>query len=317
MGSTSQSNRFCNFVFDCNLSQHVLESTHVKGNVLDLVLTSSNVTIDHLTIHPLSVINFSDHLAISFNLLFYVPSVTISEPGYAFDFCKADFNSITCFLLDYDFSHIFSSNDIEFIWSFIRSSIYEAMSLYIPRVLIMCHKDPKWYDSDIRHNLKCIRTLKRKDRKSQPSPMRRNKIKDLQHYVQSKLLHAKTNFENNLIISRTSSSVFSYIRSVSNSYTMPPTLHLDSNFASSDYEKATLFNHYFHSVFTRSSFQSPPLLPPTLSKAFSKVVFSDHDVFCALRSLDPSKAMGCDNISPKLLKTVPWLYIYLFTTYFP
>ena len=176
------------------------------------------------------------------------------------------------------------------------------MSLYIPKVLIKRHKDPKWYDSDIRHNLKCLRTLKRKDKKSQPSPMRGNKINDLQHYVQSKLLHAKTNFENNLLESCTSSSVFSYIRSVSNSCTMPPTLHLDSDSASSDYEKATLFNRYFHSVFTSSSFQSPPLIPPTVSKTFFEVVLSDHDVFCALRSLDPSKAMGCDKISPKLLK---------------
>ena len=97
MGSSSQSTCFCNFVFDCNLTQHVLQSTHVKGNVLDLVLTSSNVSIDHLTIHPSSVINFSDHLTITFDLFLYVSNVTISEPGYAFDFCKADFNSITCF----------------------------------------------------------------------------------------------------------------------------------------------------------------------------------------------------------------------------
>ena len=95
----------------------MLEPTHVKGNVLDLVLTSVNVTIDHLTIHPLSVINFSDHLVISFCLSIDVPSVNVPKPGYVFDFRKADFESISS---SFDFSPISESFDIEFIWSFIK-----------------------------------------------------------------------------------------------------------------------------------------------------------------------------------------------------
>ena len=39
------SNYFCEFIFDCNLSQHLMESTHIKGNILDLVLTSPSVSI--------------------------------------------------------------------------------------------------------------------------------------------------------------------------------------------------------------------------------------------------------------------------------
>ena len=142
--------------------------------MLDLVLTSVNVTIDHLTIHPLSVINFSDHLVISFCLSIDVPSVNVPKPGYVFDFRKADFESISSFLLDLDFSPIFESFDIEIIWSFIKSSIYKAMSLFNPKVLIKRRKDPKWFDSDIRHNLKCLRTLKRKF-KSRPTSQRGKK----------------------------------------------------------------------------------------------------------------------------------------------
>ena len=42
MGTSHQSNCFCNLVFDCNLTQHVPDPTHVKGNLLDLVLTSQS-----------------------------------------------------------------------------------------------------------------------------------------------------------------------------------------------------------------------------------------------------------------------------------
>ena len=90
MGTSPSSICFCNLVFDCNLTQHVLEPTHVKGNVLVLVLTSASVVIDILTIRPLSAVNFSDHLAISFDLPGSVPTVSVSKPGYVLDFCKAD-----------------------------------------------------------------------------------------------------------------------------------------------------------------------------------------------------------------------------------
>ena len=36
-GCSSLFSYFCDFVFDCNLTQHILEPTHIKGNTLDLV----------------------------------------------------------------------------------------------------------------------------------------------------------------------------------------------------------------------------------------------------------------------------------------
>ena len=78
---------------------------------------------------------------------------------------------------------------------------------------------------------------------------------------------------------------------------------MDDTYASSDVDKATLFNEYFFSVFVRSSYQLPltcDLKRP--SSYLDEISFCDLDVFRVLRSLDPSKAMGCDGISPKLLK---------------
>ena len=305
MGTSISSNCFCNFVFDCNLSQHVLEPTHVKGNVLDLVLTSASVVVNHLTVHPLSVASFSDHFVVSFDFLRNIPSSRESKPGYAFDFCKADYESISSFLLDCDFSVIFDSSDIEYIWFTIKSFIYVAMSLFIPRIHVKRRHGPKWFDSDIRHHLKCLRTMRRKF-KTHPSSQKSHRIHELEHLLQCKLVHAKATFESNLIESHQlshSSSVFSYIRFITSQNSLPCTLHLDGISVASDFEKATMFNQFFYSVFTKSSFQLPPLddLSQPLS-TLNEITFSELDVFHALQSLDPSKAMGCDGISPKLLK---------------
>ena len=53
MGTSISSTCLCDFVFDYNFTQHIFEPTHVKGNVLDLVLTSPCVSVTNLTIHPL------------------------------------------------------------------------------------------------------------------------------------------------------------------------------------------------------------------------------------------------------------------------
>ena len=57
-GSTLSSNIFCEFVFDCNLTQHVSQPTHIKGNILDPVLTSPTVTIEIISVQSLSTIDF-------------------------------------------------------------------------------------------------------------------------------------------------------------------------------------------------------------------------------------------------------------------
>ena len=72
------SNYFCEYIFDCNLSQHLMESTHIKGNILDLVLTSPSVSIRELTIHS----SFSDHFVVSFVPYCYIPFVVESKPCY-------------------------------------------------------------------------------------------------------------------------------------------------------------------------------------------------------------------------------------------
>ena len=78
---------------------------------------------------------------------------------------------------------------------------------------------------------------------------------------------------------------------------------LNSSSATSDTGKAELFNTFFHSVFTSSSFSLPNMSTlPLPSSCICTSRFSDSEVLDALSSLDPTKSSGCDGIGPKLLK---------------
>ena len=130
IGSSLSSNTFCEFIFDCNLTQHVMQPTHIKGNILDLVLTTPSVTIEHISVN-------SDHFIISFHIPCCPHSTSNPKPLYVFDFSKANFTDICSFLLDFDFSICFQSHNIEFIWSTIRSLIFEAISSSSSSIILL------------------------------------------------------------------------------------------------------------------------------------------------------------------------------------
>ena len=98
------SNYFCEFVYDHNIYQHVLEPTHIRGNTLDLVLTTSGISVSNLLINPpnqlfLSIISFCFQCE-AVSSLNYVSA-------YVFDFSKADLDNLCSYLLDVDFSACF------------------------------------------------------------------------------------------------------------------------------------------------------------------------------------------------------------------
>ena len=259
-GSSLSSNIFCEFVFDCNLTQHVSQPTHIKGNILDLVLTSPAVTTQNTSVNPKPLSTFSDHFIIYFDISCCTLSTNCNKPSYVFNFSKANFSDLCSFLLDFDFSACFQSHDIEFIWSTIKSVIFVAISLFVPKTRLRRHQEPKWFNSDIHHHRNCLRSLKKK-LKNCPTPHRLRQFELSESSLIAKVAEAKAQYETNLINSfsgNNSSAIYRYIRVITSQNTIPPAITFDDNCATSDFHKACLFNKYFHSIFTRSSFQLPP-----------------------------------------------------------
>ena len=80
-------------------------------------------------------------------------------------------------------------------------------------------------------------------------------------------------------------------------------MFLNSISVTSNKDKANLFNEYFHSVFSSTSFTLPPLSTvSTPNKVIEDLVISEPETFQALTSFDPSKAPGLDGIGSNLLK---------------
>ena len=308
-GHSYTSNTFCDFVYD-NLFQLVDTPTHVGGNLLDLVLTSDTQLIDDLCVLELAGSFRSDHLMITFNLCHHFVSTPQRPPRgndshFVFDFPKADMDGLCSYLESSDFSACFQSSDVDFVWSTIKLLILNAVELFIPMVRLKSRQYPKWFSSNIRHDINCLRTLRKKC-KLHPSPASLSKLSRLESLLESKISLAKSTYETNLIhqfATNNSSKIYKHIRSFTGLSSIPTTVEFNSVFGTADSDKASLFNSYFHSIFTHSCFELPPL--DTLSTPASTIcdfTITSSEVFEALTSLDPTKATGIDGIGPRLLK---------------
>ena len=64
-------------------------------------------------------------------------------------------------------------------------------------------------------------------------------------------------------------------------------------------------------LYTQSSFVfSPTDELPTPEASLSNIVISESDVFTALTSLNPSKALGIDCVGPKIVPTCSQLILF-------
>ena len=172
-GTSTFSNSFC--------------PTHIKGNILDIVLSNTNF-IQNASVEPSQLVS-SDHFIVSFNNF---QRLKKKEVLYVFDYNHADMDSLREFLFDCDFNKCFQSSNIEYVWKFIKGSICHAMDLFIPKVKLRSSKHPRCFNSDIRHHLNCLHSLRRKV-KVHPSKLNLMKIKSSEKILQEKMISAKKN----------------------------------------------------------------------------------------------------------------------------
>ena len=250
------SSEVCDVAFKHNLFQLVHCPTHAKGNTLDLVLTDNQDWISNLQIYSFQ--GKSDHYLVYFNLSLRNLNLREVRLGaqVVFDYPKADWASFCNFLLDADFGACYDSQDVEEIWSAFKLIVLEGMNLFIPKVRLQTKQMPVWTTAALRHQLKCAKTLRR-SYLHHKTPGKELKLRSIECSLQQEIVAAKRNYEYQLFDKSNGPEVFRYIRSLKQNGDIPSTIYLNSCKASSD--KATLFNTFFHSVFTESSYELPDM----------------------------------------------------------
>uniref|UniRef100_A0A1X7T0G1 Endonuclease/exonuclease/phosphatase domain-containing protein n=1 Tax=Amphimedon queenslandica TaxID=400682 RepID=A0A1X7T0G1_AMPQE len=135
--------------------------THVKGNVLDLVLTQKPESIQDLCVHSdgFSPLPSSDHYPISFS---HSCQISVSTHSHlpTFNYLKGDYVALNDYLLDIDWESYFLTEDVEQLLCFIKSVIYESCCRFVPLQTSHSKRYPKWFTGHVRHKLHKVRSLR-------------------------------------------------------------------------------------------------------------------------------------------------------------
>ena len=87
------------------------------------------------------------------------------------------------------------SKDVEYIWDLLKSGITSAFSLFTPVYTQRHPHFPKWFTGDIRHQINCLHTLRRK--KATASHL--IKSESMETKLQEDIAIAKVGFESDLV----------------------------------------------------------------------------------------------------------------------
>ena len=201
-------------LFQLNLNQ-IVNETH---NILDLIITNNEDIIDNLNVHPQHFEPIpTDHSVISLTIL--LPMEHINSPNTTqviFDYSKANYPGLINFLSHFGFSICEHLPDIDSIWLFIKNSIIRGMHIFVSKFKLKSSQSPKWYTSNIQHQIKCLRTL-RKKYKSRPTEYNLLHIKTAEQTFQSSIQQAKANIEAKLVNTfafSNDSKIFQYVRNL-------------------------------------------------------------------------------------------------------
>ena len=198
-----------------------------------------------------------------------------------------------------------------------------AINEFIPAKCVDYRRTPPWITRNILHQIR-KKVTARKRFLSRGTDYLKDKFNQLRAEVKRSIQESRKLFYSSLRINpkrfwsvfKINSCSGSIPNSISRTDTTNPGTPL---YANTPRGITTLFNQYFHSVYTNfpeesvspQSVSSPPL------SCISSVGLSLEEVYLALQNLDPTKAYGPDGFSSRILKEYAYQLapsvLYLFT----
>ena len=103
--------------------------------------------------------------------------------------------------------------------------------LFVPKIPLEESNQPKWYNSTIRHKIKCLRTSKRQLNRY-PNARKKSQVTNLQNETQQLIAQAKTDCETRFVLSyahTNSNKILRCISSIKGRENYPVNMTFNSN----------------------------------------------------------------------------------------
>ena len=304
------------------LKQCIESSTHMQGNLLDLVFINNEFLFHHSkSFDVLKTISHHKIVEIYSTLPFGTDSVDKHTPleyeglrKFNFFDCDIDWNKINAVFESYDWEAEFSGLNIdEMAEKFVEISEY-VCSIHIPTKLVL-NKDKKKIPRDRKILMRRRRKLNIKLSDSKVSLGRKHSIRKMLVQVEKDLLSShsksKTLAEKKAVesIKKNKKCFFSYVNKLSKTASKIGPLISKENTLVSDTQKIVeILSGQFCSVYTPQCspvFEPEAIFPKTpidqQSPSLGDIPFAKDDIVKAIKELSPHSGTGPKGYPPVML----------------
>ena len=283
---------------DKMLEQLVKFPTHLKGNILDLVLT--NVPERVLEVEEVGRLGASDHVAI----LTKVGTGAKKEKNVVkYLWGKADWAKMEEDLGKENWQEL-NRLDADAAWTKLKEKLNSMVEEHVPKKRRRNHDRPGWLNQEI------VREIRRKKKqwKMAKQGIEVEKYKETEKKVRNLIRNTKRRFEKKLAQGgedgHSKRQFFSYVRTKTKSRPgVGPLKDEEGKMISGDKEMAEMLNEFFVSVFTREDTRDIPVpRPERLERVLTTARITADKVRRKVKRLRTGSAAGPDGVGPQLLQ---------------
>ena len=274
-----------------------------ERNTLDLILTS--LPGQFADIH--SPDKLSDHDIVSGTLKIAIPP--IKKPRRkVYRYQKGDYESMRAETLKFAKERYFNgysdTRSVQENFNLITSFIQESADKHIPSKTSRSVSSVPWITPEIRRKIRRKNATHAKAKKTGSAKFR-SKFESLRKEIKADIRKQHDLYVNNLVrdVKANPRDFYRYINSQKkDTQGIPPLKKRNgSGIAQSEFEKAEEFNGQFSDVFTKSEYKQVPLMDRS-APFMHDIVVTKEGVTKLLKGLNPSKALGPDELHPRVLK---------------
>ena len=274
-----------------------------ERNTLDLILTS-------LPGHFADIYSpdkLSDHDIVSGTLKIAIPP--IKKPRRkVYRYQKGDYESMRAETLKFAKERYFNgysdTRSVQENFNLITSFIQESADKHIPSKTSRSVSSVPWITPEIRRKIRRKNATHAKAKKTGSAKFR-SKFESLRKEIKADIRKQHDLHVNNLVgdVKANPRDFYRYINSQKkDTQGIPPLKKRNgSGIAQSEFEKAEEFNGQFSDVFTKSEYKQVPLMDRS-APFMHDIVVTKEGVTKLLKGLNPSKALGPDELHPRVLK---------------
>ena len=300
----STDNNFTDVLQEAGLFQLINSPTRGQ-NVLDLLLTTNEYLIDHISVtdDDYTCVK-SDHKAITADIK-HLRKVNKPIKRMVYNYKNGDFDTLRAMLRCLPLLNLVESeSDIDSTWTIWKGVFLSIVDAHIPKIKVKSSYKPPYITKEVIHALNKKETI-RKRAKSANSPSLWNRFRDLRRSIKSMIRSKKREY-----ISSLASSVkdkpkdfWRFFKAKTTGSSLPDILtHNNEQFTTSE-RKAGAFNKFFASTFHPASPSSSGVTSITHgADTLETVSITIEEIRYLLSNISSDKATGPDEISGRLLK---------------